>query len=83
MKLKVNANLIFPFSSKLLILIIDHAENCLTHFFITATYQRFSTGPVHKQENSLLAPKVVFPQNIGSNNPIRVDKHTKKQLKVV
>ena len=51
MKQKVNTNLIFTLPSKLLILIIDHAESCfffpsLTHFFITATYQRFSTDPV-------------------------------------
>ena len=43
-------NLIYTLHSKLLIFIIDHTKGCffflsLTRFFITTTYQRFSTGP--------------------------------------
>ena len=32
----------------------------LTHFFIMAIYQRFSTGQLRNPENSLLTPKFVF-----------------------
>ena len=87
MKQKVNINLICALPSKLLIFITDHAESCffflsLTHFFITATYRRFSTSPaqaktVCSHQNSF------FLQNKGSNNPIWVGRHTKNQLKVV
>ena len=68
MKQKVNTNLIFTLPSKLLILIIDHAESCfffpsLTHFFITATYQRFSTDPVQARKQSASA-KTCFPFKI-------------------
>ena len=55
MKWKANSNLIFTLPSKILIFIIDHAESCffflsLTHFFITATYWRFSTGPAQARK---------------------------------
>ena len=81
MKQKVNINLICALPSKLLIFITDHAESCffflsLTHFFITATYRRFSTSPaqaktVCSHQNSF------FLQNKGSNNPIWVGRHLK------
>ena len=87
LKQKLNINLICTLPSKLLIFIIDHAESSffflsLTHFFITATYRRFSTSPaqakrVCSHQNSF------FLQNKGSNNPIWVGRHTKNQLKVV
>ena len=68
MKQKVNINLTFTLISKLSILIIDHAENCfffpyLTKFFITATFQRFSTGPAQARKQSGCA-KACFSFNV-------------------
>ena len=53
---KVNANLIFTLPSKLVVLIIDHAESCflslLNRVFILAPYRRFSTGPAQARNQS-------------------------------
>ena len=53
----------------------------LTHFFIAATYWRFSTGP---EQASWKSAQVCLCQNLfsilnkGSNNPAWVGKHAKK-----
>ena len=65
MKYKVNANLIFTLPSKLLIFIIDHAESLffflsLTTFSLQELTEDFQLA-LHKPENSMLAPKLVFP----------------------
>ena len=52
-----------------------------THFFITTTYQRFWLA-LPNQKTVCLCQNLFFLQNKGSNNPIRVGRHTKNNLRL-
>ena len=68
--------------SKLLILIIDHAESCfflplLNPLFHHSNLPKIFNWPCTSQKTVCSCQNLFFLQNKGSNNPIRVGSHTK------